>query len=101
KACSPWLELGLRLLRPQVVLCLGATAAKELLGKEFRLTQQRGEWQSTPELPHVLATIHPAYVLIQPEESIDRLRDSFFGDLRLVAERCRGLGLDAVGAPPP
>src|SRR5690242_3162752 len=52
KACRPWLEQELRLLRPEVVLCLGATAAKEILGKDFRLTHQRGEWHSTPAIPH-------------------------------------------------
>jgi DNA polymerase len=97
KACRQWLEQELRLLQPHLVLCLGATAAKEILGKDFRLTQQRGQWHSTAAIPHVLATIHPAYVLIQPEDSYDRLRDSLFDDLRLVAERCRQLGLDAVG----
>jgi DNA polymerase len=100
KACRPWLELELRLLQPRVVLCLGATAAKEVLGKEFRLTQQRGEWQTTEGVPHALATIHPAYVLIQPEESYDRLRDTLFADLRLVADRCRELGLDAAAPLP-
>lgn len=97
RACHLWLDQELHLLRPQVVLCLGATAAKELLGKGYRLTQQRGQWQATTAVPHMLATIHPAYVLIQPEESFDRLRQSLFDDLRLVAERCRQLGLDAAG----
>jgi len=99
-ACRPWLAQERALLRPQVVVCLGAVAAKEILGKEFRLTQQRGTWQQTPTIPHVLATIHPAYVLIQPRDSYDRVRESLFADLRLVAQRCRELGLDAAVPPP-
>ncbi len=102
KACRPWLEHELRLLHPQVIVCMGATAAKALLGKEFRLTQQRGTWQQSDTAPHVLATLHPAYILIQPPESYDRVLESFFADLRQVAERCRELGLDAATpeAPP-
>jgi uracil-DNA glycosylase len=96
KACLPWLEQELRLLKPRIVVCVGATAAKAVLGKDFRLTQQRGSWLQTDTLPNVLATIHPAYVLIQPEESYDRIRDTLFSDVQLVADRCRELGLHSV-----
>jgi uracil-DNA glycosylase len=91
KACRPWLDAELDLLQPRIVVCLGAPAARAILGKDFRLTQQRGEWFSTLTIPHVLATIHPAYVLIQPPESRDALRDQLFGDLAKVAERYRSL----------
>ena len=91
KACRPWLAAELELIRPQIVVCLGAPAAKEILGKEFRLTQQRGEWFSTPTIPHVLATLHPAYVLIQPPETMEAMRDLVFADLARVAERYREL----------
>jgi len=95
KACRPWLAAELTLLQPDIVVCLGAPAAREILGKEFRLTQQRGEWYSTPTIPHVLATLHPAYVLIQPPETMDVLRDTLFADLARVAERYRALRADA------
>jgi uracil-DNA glycosylase family protein len=98
KACRPWLEAELALLQPQIVVCLGAPAAREILGKEFRLTQQRGEWYSTPRIPHVLATLHPAYVLIQPPESMDALRDVLFADLARVAERYRQLSAEVPAA---
>ena len=91
KACRPWLDAELALIQPPIVVCLGAPAARAILGKEFRLTQQRGEWYSTPTIPHVLATLHPAYVLIQPPESRDALRDLVFADLARVAERYREL----------
>jgi uracil-DNA glycosylase len=91
KACRPWLAAELELLRPAIVVCLGAPAAKEILGKDFRLTQQRGEWFSTPTIPNVLATLHPAYVLIQPPETMDAMRDLVFADLARVADRYRAL----------
>ena len=91
KACRPWLDAELTLLRPDIVVCLGAPAAHAILGKDFKLTQQRGQWYSTLTIPHVLATLHPAYVLIQPPESRDALRDVLFADLALVAQRYREL----------
>jgi uracil-DNA glycosylase family protein len=91
KACRPWLDAELTLLRPDIVVCAGAPAARAILGKDFKLTQQRGQWYSTPTIPHVLATLHPAYVLIQPPESRDALRDVLFADLARVAERYREL----------
>jgi uracil-DNA glycosylase len=91
KACRPWLDAQLTLIQPQIVVCMGAPAARAILGKDFRLTQQRGEWYSTPTIPHVLATLHPAYVLIQPPESREALRDVLFADMALVAARYREL----------
>jgi len=91
KACRPWLDAELTLLRPDIVVCLGAPAAHAILGKDFKLTQQRGQWYSTPTIPHVLATLHPAYVLIQPPESREALRDVLFADMALVAARYREL----------
>jgi uracil-DNA glycosylase len=88
-ACRPWLERELELVKPQVVGCLGALAAKWVLGKDFKLTQQRGTWLSSPLAPHVLATVHPAFVLIQPEESVGRWRETFFADVRALTERLR------------
>ena len=93
KACRPWLQAELALLQPSIAFCLGAPAAREILGKEFKLTAQRGQWLSTPAIPHVLATLHPAYVLIQPPETIDALRATLFADVALVAERARELGV--------
>jgi DNA polymerase len=97
-ACRPWLQHELALVRPRIICCLGAVAAKEILGKAFRLTEQRGQWLSAAAAPHVFATIHPSYVLIQPEGSAGRWREIFFADLARVGERLRSLdqpaGLD-------
>lgn len=90
-ACRPWLERELAIVRPSLIACLGALAARAILGKDFRLSQQRGQWFASPVAPHVLATVHPAYVLIQPPESLDRVREAFFADLRRVGERYREL----------
>lgn len=88
-ACRPWLAEELRLVRPALVVCLGATAAKELLGKDFKLTQQRGQWHAGPHGAEVLATLHPSYVLIQPPDTQESVRASFFADIRAAAERYR------------
>jgi DNA polymerase len=90
-ACRRWLQQELALIQPRIIVCLGATAARELLGRGFKLTQQRGQWQPGPNDAAVLATLHPAYVLIQPPESYDAVQQALFADLRSVAERYRAL----------
>jgi DNA polymerase len=90
-ACRPWLEEELRLVRPAIIVCCGAHPARAILGKDFKLTQQRGQWLPGPDDVAVLATFHPSYVLIQPEESHDRLKETLFEDFRLVAGRYRTL----------
>ena len=72
-ACRPWLEQQLQIIEPDIIVCVGAPAARQMLGKDFKLTQQRGQWFEGPNGAAVLPTIHPAYVLIQPEETYDQL----------------------------
>jgi DNA polymerase len=67
KACKPWLEAEMSLLRPEVIVCLGATAAQALLGPKFRLTKERGKCIEHPWAPCVTATIHPSAVLRAPD----------------------------------
>jgi uracil-DNA glycosylase family protein len=85
-ACLPWLREELRLVKPRVVLFLGATAAKSLLGSSFRLTRSRGEPLESDLAPCVMATIHPAAILRAPDEA-GRMaeRDAFTRDLEAVA----------------
>ena len=85
-ACRPWLEAELETVRPQLVVCLGATAAQALLGSSFRVTQSHGEVQHAEGLPPVIATIHPSAILRARTEE-DRHRDTevFLGDLRQAA----------------
>jgi uracil-DNA glycosylase len=88
-ACRPWLQQELAIVQPEIIVCIGAPAARQILGKEFKLTQQRGQWMESEAAPNVIATIHPAYVLIQPEETFDQLRQTLFADFRLIGERYR------------
>ncbi len=62
-ACRPWLETELAIVRPQIVVCLGATAARSMLGDQFRLMRQHGLWMKTQWAPQTMATIHPSAVL--------------------------------------
>jgi len=85
-ACRPWLEAELEVVRPAVLVCLGATAAQALLGRQFRVTKQRGTWVDSPLAPHVTATIHPSSILRQrTDEDRHREMESFVADLKLVA----------------
>ena len=86
-ACRPWLDVEIELVKPEVVVCLGATAAQALLGRNFRVTQQRGQLMPFDAAPHVLATVHPSAILRAPDdESRHREYDLFVKDLRVVAK---------------
>src|SRR5438874_5025825 len=85
-ACRPWLEAELAVVRPNVLVCLGASAAQALLGRDFRLTRPRGEWLESDLAEHVTATIHPSAILRQrDDESRQREMEAFVRDLKLVA----------------
>jgi DNA polymerase len=85
-ACRPWLEAELEVVRPRLVVCLGATAAQSLLGRDFRVTQHRGELLDSDLAEHVTATIHPSAILRrQDEESRHAEFAAFVDDLRVVA----------------
>jgi DNA polymerase len=84
-ACQHWLELELRLVKPELVIALGATAAQALLGPSFRVTKDRGKVLSSPLAPRVVATVHPSSILRAPPETRDAERASFVKDLRTVA----------------
>jgi uracil-DNA glycosylase len=85
-ACNPWLQSELEAIAPAVLVCLGATAAQALLGKQFRVTKQRGTWVESELAEHVTATIHPSSILRQRSDE-DRHRElaGFVEDLKLVA----------------
>ena len=85
-ACMPWLREELRLVQPQVLIFLGATAAKALLGSSFRLTRSRGEEVECDLAPHVTATIHPAAILRAPDSAArEAEREAFTRDLEAAA----------------
>ena len=83
-ACRPWLEAELAVVRPRVLVCLGATAAQALLGRQFRVTRQRGEWVESDLADHVTATIHPSAIL-RAGDRRDIEMEAFVRDLKLVA----------------
>jgi probable DNA metabolism protein len=84
-ACRPWLEAELRLVKPKLVVCLGATAAQTILGPSFRVTRERGKVLKSPLASTVVATVHPSSLLRQPdEESREREYQHFVADLRIA-----------------
>jgi DNA polymerase len=88
KACRPWLDGELAAVQPEVVLALGATAAKALLGSSFKVTKQRGEVIERDGL-RCTATLHPSALLRLPPEERDAAVSAFVDDLRVVAELLR------------
>jgi uracil-DNA glycosylase family protein len=82
-ACRPWLEAELQVVKPEVLVCLGATAAQALLGRDFRVSRQRGEPVDSPLAPHVLATVHPSAILRADDREAEM--KAFVDDLRTVA----------------
>src|SRR5690242_1575799 len=85
-ACRPWLEAELAVLQPEVLVCLGATAAQAVLGKDFRVSQQRGEFVESPLAPHVMATVHPSSILRAPDDETRHAEmKRFIADLKKVA----------------
>jgi uracil-DNA glycosylase len=86
EACSPWLEEELKVVRPEALVLLGATAAKALLGSAFRLTRHRGELLDSELAEIVTATVHPSSILRGPPEERQANREALADDLRVVAE---------------
>ena len=88
RACRPWLDAEIALVKPRVVVLLGATAAQGLLGRDFRVTQRRGEWIASDLAPYVLATVHPSSILrAQDDDSRHEEMRKFVLDLKVVARQ--------------
>jgi uracil-DNA glycosylase len=84
-ACRPWLETEIALVRPAALVCLGATAAQALLGRDFKVSQQRGERVESPLAPIVTATIHPSAILRAPDTAArEAERRRFVEDFKKV-----------------
>jgi len=90
-ACLPWLQAELEVVKPRALVCLGATAAQALLGRKFRVTQQRGQFVTSPLAPLVTATVHPSSILRAPDDETRRAeRARFVEDLKTVAKALAG-----------
>jgi uracil-DNA glycosylase len=79
--CLPWLEAQLRIMKPLVIVCLGAVAAKQIIHSNFRMTQERGQWFESKYCCHVTAALHPAYVLRQFGDGFAAARESLVADI--------------------
>jgi len=89
-ACRPWLDAELAVVRPELLVLLGATAAQALLGRDFRVTLQRGQFIERPGLPVIMATVHPSSILRAPDDESRQLEmRAFIEDLRRVAQRLK------------
>jgi len=90
RACAPWLESEIALVRPNVLVLLGATAAQAVLGSKFRVSVDRGRLLDSPLAPNVLATVHPSSILRgEPDEREDAMA-AFVADLRMAASLLAG-----------
>jgi len=85
-ACRPWLEAEIAVVKPEVIVALGATAAQALLGPKFRVTKQRGQFIDSTLAPYVMATVHPSSILRAPDDETRRLEyRRFVDDLKKLA----------------
>jgi uracil-DNA glycosylase len=86
-ACKPWIESEIEAIQPEVIVCLGATAAQALLGRNFKVSIQRGVWVPSPLAPFVMATVHPSSLLRAPDDETRRREiHRFVADLKLILE---------------
>ncbi len=97
RACFPWLEAELAAVRPAMIVCLGAVAARAILGSDFRVSQRHGEVISTIWAPWTMATYHPAAILRNPDATRADVQQAFAEDLRRAADRLHDLS-DAITA---
>jgi uracil-DNA glycosylase len=89
-ACRPWLDAELEIVKPRVLVCLGASAAQSLLGRDFRVTQRRGQLVDSSLAPYVIATVHPSSILRARDEDSRHLQmEAFINDLKKVAQLLR------------
>jgi uracil-DNA glycosylase family protein len=87
EACRPWLDAELRMVKPEILVCLGATAAQSLLGRTFSVSQQRGQRVESPLAPYVTATVHPSSILRAPDSKSRELQmRAFIKDLVKIAK---------------
>ena len=91
EACRPWLDAELQAVKPEVLVCLGASAAQALLGKDFRVTRDRGTLIQSSLAPYAMATTHPASILRAPDSAArEQQRREFVRDLKKVADLIKG-----------
>lgn len=98
KACAIWRTGELDIIKPYFVCCLGAVAAKAVMGRDVRMTVERGQWFPFPlpiegmEQSEVMVSFHPSYIMRQQDEAYDRIRSQAEADFALIASRLKSLG---------
>jgi uracil-DNA glycosylase len=95
--CRPYLEEQIAIVRPRVILALGAPAAKSFMGERFSITKQRGQWFEGPNATPVIATFHPAYILRQTGGAMTEVKKLVFADLKQIRARLS----EPIAAPEP
>jgi DNA polymerase len=97
KACTIWRVGELDIIKPRIVCCLGAVAAKAIVGRDVKMTQERGQWLpfgipiEGMENSEVIVSYHPSYVMRQEGEAYDRIRGQSAADFAAIAARLNGL----------
>jgi len=89
-ACKPWLWSEIEVIKPEIIVCLGATAAQALMGNAFRVTKSRGQWFDFQEIRKLIATVHPSSILGGPDEDRETAYRDFVADLAIVARAIAG-----------
>jgi DNA polymerase len=93
EACQQWLEREIAVLKPTVIVCLGATAARTLLGSAFRVSTMRGQFVASPHAKFVYATLHPSALLrLRDEQARHEAFDRFVKDLKLIRKAIKSQG---------
>ncbi len=85
--CRPYLDEQIEVIRPSVILCLGAPAVKSFLGPKFSITKQRGQWFEGPNGIPLIATFHPAYILRLTGGEVNATKRLVWNDLKMVRQR--------------
>lgn len=83
-SCTPWLEMQIEIIRPSVILCLGAPSSKFVIKKDFKMTQERGKIFPTKYAHYAVAALHPAYILRQAGETYDGGKSLLIADIDLA-----------------
>jgi DNA polymerase len=85
--CRPYLDEQIEIIRPRVILCLGAPSAKSFLGPKFSITKQRGQWFEGPSGISLIASFHPAYILRMTGGELEATKRLVWNDLKMVRKR--------------
>lgn len=98
QACRPWLDAEVALVRPELIVCLGATAAQAVIGKQHRIQRDRGKFFEHPMARRVTATVHPSAILRAPDDGQRHKEyEMFVEDLKGVRRELAGIGRPAAG----